>query len=162
MKPTTSSSATGSFIPDSPSSERASLRSRFDPRSTAKIAALSVAAMAEPMIIPSRRLRSNSQVATTPEMSGRDDRPDGRQRDRRAQDRADLPPAGGQPTLEEDQHQADRAQRLRQLGVVELDAADPLGAGEHPEAEEQQQAGDPNPVRDQRAADRDGEQQADD
>ena len=47
-------------------------------------------------------------------------------------------------------------------GVVEVDAADPLGAGEHPEAEEQQQPRDPNPVRDQGAANRDREQQPDD
>ncbi len=47
MKPITSSRATGSFIPDSPSSERARRFSRVERRSTAKIAAESVAAIAD-------------------------------------------------------------------------------------------------------------------
>ena len=42
MKPSTSTIATGSLKPDSPSSVRARRRSRLDPRSTEKIAALSV------------------------------------------------------------------------------------------------------------------------
>ena len=53
MNPITSSRATGSFIPDSPSSERASRFSRVERRSTAKIAAESVAAIAAPTSIPS-------------------------------------------------------------------------------------------------------------
>ena len=66
MKPVTSSRATGSFIPDSPSSARASGLLRWDPRRTAKIAALSVAATAPPISIPSRVERSKSQTATKP------------------------------------------------------------------------------------------------
>ena len=69
MKPTTSSSATGSFMPDSPSSARASRRRRREPRSTAKIAALSVAATAEPRIRPSSVPRSKSQIAAAPVIS---------------------------------------------------------------------------------------------
>ena len=66
MNPTTSSSATGSFMPDSPSSAWASRRRRREPRSTAKMAALSVAATAEPTISPSSVLRSKSQTAARP------------------------------------------------------------------------------------------------
>ena len=84
---------------------------------------------------------------------GGEDGADRRQRGRRAQHRPDLRPAGGQPALEEDQDQRDRAQRPRQLHVGELDAADPLRAGQHPEGEEEQQARDPDPVGQQRAED---------
>src|SRR3954470_24648680 len=66
MKPTTSSSATGSFIPDSPSSVRATLRLRWEPRSTAKIAALSVAAIAEPTISAGSRPRPKIHFAARP------------------------------------------------------------------------------------------------
>ncbi len=69
MKPVTSNSATGSFIPDSPSSERATLRRSFDPRSTAKIAAESVAAIAEPRISPSSVERSRIQAEANPAIS---------------------------------------------------------------------------------------------
>ena len=153
MKPITSSRATGSFIPDSPSSERASRFSRVERRSTAKIAAESVAAIAAPTIIPSSVLRSKIHFAASPATHGGDDGPDRRQRGRRAEHRADLRPARGQAALEEDQDQRDRAQRPGQLGVVELDPADPLRAGEHPQAEEEQQAGDAHPVGEQGADD---------
>ena len=66
MNPVTSSRATGSFIPDSPSSARASFLRRCEPRRTAKIAALSVAATAEPISRPSSVERSKSQVAASP------------------------------------------------------------------------------------------------
>ncbi len=66
MKPITSSSATGSFIPDSPSSERARRFSRVERRRTAKIAAESVAAIAAPTSIPSRVLRSKISFAARP------------------------------------------------------------------------------------------------
>ena len=66
MNPITSSSATGSFIPDSPSSERARRFSRVERRSTAKIAAESVAAIAAPTIIPSSRVRSKISFAAKP------------------------------------------------------------------------------------------------
>ena len=146
MNPVTSSSATGSFMPDSPSSARASGLRRCEPRRTAKIAALSVAATAEPISSPSRVERSKSQTATKPVITAVIDRPDRRQRDRGAEHRPDLAPAGGQPALEQDQDQADRPQGPGQLGVVELDPADPLGAEQHAEAEEEQQARHPDPV----------------
>ena len=163
MKPITSSSATGSFIPDSPSSERASRFSSVERRSTAKIAAESVAAIAGADDHPfegaevedpaSPRGRSTTAVI---------DGADGRQRGRGAEHRPDLRPAGGQAALEEDQDEGDRAQGAGQLGVVEVDPADPLRAGEHPEPEEEQQAGDPDPVGEQRPDDAGGEQGAGD
>ena len=162
MKPITSSSATGSFIPDSPSSERARRFSRVERRSTAKIAAESVAAIAAPTIIPSRTLRPKIQFAARPATAAVDDGADRRQRGGGAEHGADLRPARGQAALEEDQDEGDRAQRPGQLGVVELDPADPLGAGEHAEAEEEQQAGDPDPVGEQGADDAGGEQGAGD
>ncbi len=66
MNPITSSSATGSFIPDSPSSERASDFSTVERRSTAKIAAESVAATAAPTSIPSSTVRSKIHFAARP------------------------------------------------------------------------------------------------
>ncbi len=58
--------ATGSFSPDSASSVRASFFLRVDPRSTEKIAALSVPATIEPSRKPSSQLRSRSRWAATP------------------------------------------------------------------------------------------------
>jgi hypothetical protein len=68
MKPITSSRATGSFIPDSPSSVRARRFLRVERRSTAKIAAESVAAIAAPTIIPSSTLMSKKTCAASPAM----------------------------------------------------------------------------------------------
>ena len=91
-----------------------------------------------------------------------DHRADGRQRCRGSQHRADLRPAGGEAALEQDQDEGDRPQGARELGVVEVDPADPLRAGEHPEPEEQQQAGDPDPVGEERPDDAGGEEGAGD
>ena len=91
-----------------------------------------------------------------------DDGADGRQRRRGPEHRSDLRPAGGQASLEQDQDEGDRPQGAGELGIVELDPADPLRAGEHAEAEEQQQAGDPDPVGEERADDAGGEQGAGD
>ena len=66
MKPITSSSATGSFMPDSPSSERARRFSSVERRRTAKIAAESVAATAAPTSIPSSVLRPKIHFAAMP------------------------------------------------------------------------------------------------
>ena len=62
MKPSTRITATGSFRPDSASSVRARRRFRLEPRSTEKIAALSVPATIEPSRKPSSQLRSEQQV----------------------------------------------------------------------------------------------------
>ena len=66
MNPMTSTTATGSFVPDSPSSIRARRRLSVDPRSSEKIAALSVAATMEPMSMPSSRSRSKIHAAANP------------------------------------------------------------------------------------------------
>ena len=158
MNPITSSSATGSFIPDSPSSERASRFSTVERRRTAKIAAESVAATAAPTSIPSSSVRSKMNFAASAGDQRRQQRAEGRQRGGRAQHRPDLAPAGGQPALEQDQDQRHGAQRPRQLGVVEFDPADPFRAGQHAEAEEEQQARDPHPVGEQGTRDPGGEQ----
>ena len=66
MHPITSSTATGSLTPDSPSSVRASRRRSVDPRSTANTAAASVAATVEPSISASSVLSSpNSPIAAS-------------------------------------------------------------------------------------------------
>jgi hypothetical protein len=66
MKPSTSRTATGSFMPDSPSSVRASLRSSVELRSRPKIAAPSVAETIEPSSSPSSMVRSKSHAAANP------------------------------------------------------------------------------------------------
>ena len=66
MNPITSSAATGSLNPASPSSVRARRRRSVDPRSTAKIAAASVEATIEPSNMPSSVERSSSQAAASP------------------------------------------------------------------------------------------------
>ena len=129
MKPITSSSATGSFIPDSPSSERASRFSRVERRSTAKIAAESVAAIAAPTSSPSQGAEAEDPASRrSPAITAVTTVPDRRQRGGGAEHRADLRPARGETALEEDQDERDRAQRPRQLGVVEVDPADPLAS----------------------------------
>ena len=68
--------------------------------------------------------RLNSQRRQRPVITAVTTVPIAGQRDRGPDHRADLAPAGGEPALEQDQDQADRAQRPRQLGVGEIDAAD--------------------------------------
>ena len=66
MKPITSSRATGSFIPDSPSSERARRFSRVERRRTAKIAAESVAASVEELAVTvDKNARGQAAVAAS-------------------------------------------------------------------------------------------------
>ena len=60
--------------------------------------------------------------------TGGHQRPDGREDDPAAQDRADARPARVEPAGEQDQRQRDDADRAGQPGVVEVDAAEPLGA----------------------------------
>ena len=66
MKPSTSRTATGSLKPDSPSSVVARRRLSVDPRSSAKIAAPSVAASTDPSSRPLRVERSKSNTAAKP------------------------------------------------------------------------------------------------
>ena len=66
MKPSTSRTATGSLNPDSPSRVVARRRLSVEPRSSAKIAAPSVAARIEPSSIPLSVERSKSHAAARP------------------------------------------------------------------------------------------------
>ena len=66
MNPSTSRTATGSLRPDSPSSVRASRRPSVEPRSSAKIAALSVDDRIPPSSRPSSVVRSSSHEAVSP------------------------------------------------------------------------------------------------
>ena len=66
MKPSTSRIAIGSFMPASPSSVRARRRLSVEPRSSAKIAAPSVADTIEPTSIACSHGRSSSQWAARP------------------------------------------------------------------------------------------------
>ena len=66
MKPSTRTMATGSFMPDSPSRIRARRFFSDDPRSTEKMAALSVAETIEPSSSPSSVVRSSSHAAARP------------------------------------------------------------------------------------------------
>jgi hypothetical protein len=66
MNPSTSTTARGSFSPDSASSVRARRRFSPEPRSTEKIAALSVTDTIEPSSSPWSIDRSRSHVAASP------------------------------------------------------------------------------------------------
>ena len=66
MKPSTSSTATGSLSADSASSVRATFLLRVEPRRTENTAALSVAARIDPRSNPSSTEKSNSQAAANP------------------------------------------------------------------------------------------------
>ena len=69
MNPRTSRTATGSFMPASPSSVRARRRRSVESRSTAKIAAPSVEDTIAPIRSPSSALMSNSRLAPKPTMT---------------------------------------------------------------------------------------------
>ena len=119
MKPSTSTTATGSLRPDSASRIRARRLSRLEPRSTEKIAALSVAATIE----PSRRPSSGAQVEQPGAPRARRSPPWRRSRPSPAtrsarSTRADLVPARGQSALEQDEAPARRPRRAGQLDVV--------------------------------------------
>ena len=69
MNPITSSTATGSLKPASPSSVRARRRRSLDSRSSAKIAAPSVEEMIAPSSMPWSVERSNSHAAAKPQIT---------------------------------------------------------------------------------------------
>ncbi len=74
-----------------------------------------------------------------------------------------MSPAGRQPAFGQDQHQGAEPQRLRQPGVIEPDTRARLAEGQ-PQAQEHQQARQPDPVRhpgrhDRREHDRGADQQ---
>ena len=122
MQPSTSSTAIGSLMPDSPSSVRASRRRSVDPRSTAKTAAASVAATVEPRISASSvaqlgRTAAPAASAVSPAVTIV---PTRRQQDRDADHRPDLGPAAGQAALVQDQRERDDRRDLRGVVVREL------------------------------------------
>src|SRR3546814_9594900 len=79
----------------------------------------------------------------------RDEHTDGRQSERRPE--RDLKACSRRPqtAIEQDDRKRDAARHVSELEIVELDAAWPVLAGEHPETEEQEQ---------QRSADAGGNQ----
>ena len=166
MNPSTSTTATASLSPDSPSSTRARRRSRLDPRSTEKMAAPSVAATIEPSSRPSSRLRSRSHVAGHPHHGGGDEGARGGQRNAGAQHGPDLREARGQAALEEDQRQSDDPDRPGQLDVLqvpaEIDQAEDVRSEQHPHAEEEHEPRHPEPARDEGGGDAERQQRAGD
>ena len=70
--------------------------------------------------------------------------PDGRQREPHGHHRADLCPPGAQTPLGEDDDEGGEAERLREFGVVEPEVADAVLPQQEPEAEVDQQAGEPD------------------
>ena len=122
------------------------------PRRTAKIAALSVAAIAEPTIRPSSVPRSKSQMRPRAGDQRGDQGPDGGQRDRRAEHRPDLAPAGASARP---RRGSGPGRSCPASGSARRRRSRPrpaLGADQHPEPEEEDQAGHPDPVGDHGAA----------
>ena len=68
-------------------------------------------------------------------------RPDEGEAKRRTKDRSNLLESGCETALEEDERQSDRPDRACQLVVVEVDPSLDVGAGKHPEAQEQDESG---------------------
>ena len=91
-----------------------------------------------------------------------DQRPGHRERDRGPQHRPDLAPARREAALEEDQRQRDDADGLGEVVVVERDPAQPVRAHEHPDPEEQHEAGQPQAAGDQGGGEGGGKERADD
>ena len=105
------------------------------------MAAPSVEEMIAPISIPSSVLRSNSQAAAKPQMTAVPSVPKiASDSEGRSTGRISSKPAV-QPALEQDQRKRDHPDRARQLVVVEVDPAEPVGPDRHPEREEEQQAG---------------------
>ena len=162
MKPSTSRIATGSLKPDSPSSVVASRRLSVDPRSSAKIAAPSVAASTDPSSSPSSVERSKSHAAAKPVTAAVTIVPTSARLKRRCQHGADLEQPRGQAALEEDQGQRDDPDPAREPVVVEVDPAQAVGADGHAQEEEEQQAGHAQAPRDERGEQAGGQQRAGD
>ncbi len=141
MQPITSRIAIGSLRPDSPSSVRASRRGSVEPRSTANTAAASVAATVEPSSSAGSGSRSRMNAAATAVSAAVSERPERGQDHRRAQHGPDLLEAAGEAALEQDHRHGDDARLARELEVVEVDPAQPVGADQHPEAEHEHEAG---------------------
>ena len=162
MKPSTSSTAIGSLKPASPSSVRSSRRRSPAPRSSENTAAPSVEATIDAQQQALERREVEQPRRGEARDGGGDQRADHRQADRGPQHRPDLAPAGGQAALEQDQRERDDADRLGELEVGEVDPAEPVGADEHADAEEQHEAGQPQAPRHQGRGERRREQRSGD
>ena len=141
MNPSTSRIATGSLKPASASSVRASRRRRVEVRSSEKMAAPSVAARIDPSSSPSSVDRSKSQIAANAGDRSRADRGEHREHQPGPQHGPDLGEARDQAALEEDGRQGDDPHPARELVVVELDPPGAVRADDHPEAQEEEEAG---------------------
>ena len=131
-----------------------------EPRSSAKIAAPSVADTIEPTSSPCSSVRSSSQCATSPVTDRREQRPEQREAQRRTEHRPDLRQARGKAALEQDQRKRDDPDRARELVVREGDEPQAVGAEEHPDAEEEHEARDPQAPGQQRRREAEREQSA--
>ena len=80
-------------------------------------------------------------VGREPGQQRRHHHADRRQQGRRDRDFAQPPPRGGEAALEEDRRQRHHAHLPGELGVVELDSTQAVGAEQHPEPEERDQRG---------------------
>ncbi len=80
--------------------------------------------------------------------------------ERRTEHRAQLLPAGRQTALEEDHREPEHADEARGVVVVEVQAADPVAAGRHPDREQDHERGQPDAPGEQRRQDAGGEQAA--
>ena len=112
-------------------------------RSVANTAAASVEETTAPSRNDSSHERSKSTCAAdTGEQRAHDDADRAQQRGRHG-DLAQPPPRRLQAALVEDQREADGSDLAGELRVVELDAAGPVRAEQHPEPEERDQHGKP-------------------
>ena len=141
MQPITSRIAIGSLRPDSPSRVRAIRRGSVEPRRIANTAAASVAATVEPSSSAGSGSRSRMNAAATAVSAAVASVPSVARIIDVLQHGPDLLEAAGEAALEQDHRHGDDARLARELEVVEVDPAQPVGADQHPEAEHEHEAG---------------------
>jgi hypothetical protein len=107
---------------------------------------------------PLGQVEPEQHAGEASEHERRDHDADAGQGEPRPEHRADVGPVGGEATAEEDERQRDHPDLAGDLEVVELDAEHALGAGHHPEEQEEEQARHAEPRRGL-AEQRTGEQQ---
>ena len=141
MQPITSRIAIGSLRPDSPSRVRAIRRGSVEPRRIANTAAASVAATVEPSSSAGSGSRSRMNAAATAVSAAVTSVPSvARITDVRSTGRISSKPLERPPSNRIMRH-GDDARLARELEVVELDPAQPVGPDQHPEAEHEHEAG---------------------
>ena len=136
ISPSVRAIAIGSLPPDSASSVRATRRLMCVKRSVANTAAASVDATTAPEQnrLEPREVEEHARGDTGEERGDQD--ADRAQQRRRRRDAPQPPPRGLQPSLEQDQDEADDADLARELRVVELDPARAVRAEQHPQRQE--------------------------